>query len=109
MGLFEARRPHKQASPGHDQAENNGIISGVGLMPPVPKEGPPRLASPFQPEKQAATLPCNFLLHSGLDPMSDESTLTGHVSRAELAPRMQSYPGSSFGDVNDDLTPGELL
>ena len=78
-------------------------------MPPAPKEGPPRLASPFQPEKQAATLPRNFLLHSGMDPMSDEPTLTSHPPQAELVPRMQSYPGSCFGDEKGDLASGELL
>ena len=77
-------------------------------MPPAPKEGPPRLASPFQPEKQAATLPRNFLLHSSPDPMSDSPTSTGHLSQAELVPRMQSYPGSSFGDENDELTSGKF-
>ena len=90
IGLFEARMPHKQAAPRHDQAGNKP--SGVS-----------RLASPFQPEKQAATLPPNFLLHSGLDP-----TLTSHLPQTELAPRIQSYPGSSFGDENDDSTSGEF-
>lgn len=108
MGLFEARRPHKQTSPSkHEQADNGDIVGGVGLRPPAQREDPPRLASPFQPEKQAATLPPNFLLHSHLDPMSDAPTLTGRLPQVELAPRMQSFPGSSFGDDNRDLTTTE--
>lgn len=66
--LFDSQRPTASPPPpvprqssrqGRGQEESNGIVSGVGLMPPL-AAGPPRLRSPFEPEKHSSTLPYDF-------------------------------------------------
>lgn len=51
-----SRRPSRE----EPQEENTGFVTGVGLMPPPMDVGPPRLRSPFEPEKHFSTLPHDF-------------------------------------------------
>lgn len=65
--LFDSQRPTVSPPPPipgrsprqeQGQDESNGIVTGVGLMPPL--AGPPRLRSPFEPDKHSSTLPFDF-------------------------------------------------